>query len=89
MVICQGESEFEVSIRATDDGEWEGRIVEYNTSRLLPVLHLCHSWSTREAAIAGLTRRWQRLYPDEAVPNLRDAVIQTLVSTDSCSSRRP
>jgi hypothetical protein len=75
MLICQGESEFEVSIRATDDGEWEGRIVAYHTSRLLPVLHLCHSWSTREEVIAGVTRRWQRLFPDAAVPNFGDAVI--------------
>lgn len=83
MLICKGESEFEVSIRATDNGEWEGRIVAYNTSRLLPALHLCHSWTAREAAIAGVTRRWQRLFPHEAAPDFQDAVTETLAFPDS------
>jgi hypothetical protein len=74
MLICKGESEFEVSIQTTDEGEWEGRIVEYHTSRLVAALHLCHSWTACEAAIVGVTRRWQRLFPDEAAPDFRDAV---------------
>ena len=84
MLIAKGESAFEVSIRPTDDGEWEGRVVEHHANRLLPTLHLCHSWTAREAAIAGMARRWQRLFPDETAPDFQDAVIETLASTDSC-----
>ena len=85
MVIPKDESEFEVTIRATDDAEWEGRIVEYNTNRLFPTRHLCHSWNSLEAAIAGVTRRWQRLFPDEAeMPNFGDALTERCTSTDAC-----
>jgi hypothetical protein len=73
MLLIKGDSEFEVSIQEVD-GEWEGRIVEYNVSRLTPTLHLRHSWASREAALEGVKRRWQRLFPDEEVPNFRDAV---------------
>jgi hypothetical protein len=74
MLIPKGNSEFEISIRATDEGEWEGRIIEYNLSRVLPTSHLHHSWVSLEAALAGVTRRWQRLFPDEAPPDFRDAL---------------
>jgi hypothetical protein len=74
MLIRKDDSEFEVSIRLTDEGEWEGRIVEYHVSRLMPIPHLHHSWVSLEAALAGMTRRWQRLFPDETPPNFRHAV---------------
>ena len=73
MLIHRGESEFEIHICETD-GEWEGRIVEYNLSRLTPTLHLRHRWTSREAALAGVQRRWQRLFPDERVPGFEAAV---------------
>lgn len=79
MLIPKGESEFEIDIRATDDGEWEGRIVEYNVSRLMPTPHLRHSWMSLEAALAGVTRRWQRLFPDEDAPDFQDAVTGILM----------
>ena len=74
MLISKGDSEFEISIRATDEGEWEGRIIEYNLSRVLPTPHLHHSWISLEAALAGVTRRWQRLFPEEEPPDFRDAL---------------
>jgi hypothetical protein len=74
MLIRKDDSEFEISIRLTEEGEWEGRMIEYNMSRLMPTPHLQHSWVSLEAALAGMTRRWQRLFPDEAPPDFRDAV---------------
>jgi hypothetical protein len=77
MRIPKGDSEFEVSIHAADS-EWEGRIVEYNIGRLTPTLHLRHSWTSLEAALAGVQRRWQRLFPEDEVPDFRDAVSVSL-----------
>ena len=76
MLIARGDSEFEVNIHITEENEWEGQIVEYNMSRVLPTSHLRHSWVSLEAAIAGVTRRWQRLFPDEAAPDFREAISQ-------------
>jgi len=76
MLIARGDSEFEINICVTDEGEWEGRIVEYNMSRVLPTSHLRHSWVSLEAALAGVTRRWQRLFPDDVLPDFREAVSQ-------------
>jgi hypothetical protein len=81
MLIPKEESEFEVSIREAD-GEWEGRIVEYNISRVTPILHLRHSWTSLEAALEGVKRRWQRLFPDEDVPDFRHAVASSLSSPE-------
>ena len=50
MFVTRGESEFEVSIGAID-GEWEGKIVEYNLSRVVPIVHLCHNWISLDAAL--------------------------------------
>ena len=83
MLLIKGESEFEVSIREAD-GEWEGCIVEYNMSRLTPTLHLRHSWASLEAALEGVQRRWQRLFPDEAVPDFRAAVADSPSSPEGC-----
>lgn len=74
MLIARGDSEFEVNIYVTEEEEWEGQIVEYNMSRVSPTSHLRHSWVSLEAAITGVARRWQRLFPDEAVPDFREAV---------------
>lgn len=71
MVIAKGESEFEVCIRASA-GEWEARIVEHNLSRVTPTLHLLHSWPSPEAALAGVQRRWRRLFPDDPEEELPD-----------------
>lgn len=73
MVIVKGESEFDVSIRAVE-GEWEGHIIEHNIGRLIPTLHLRHSWISAEAALEGIRRRWQRLFPDDEPPDFRDAI---------------
>jgi hypothetical protein len=73
LLINKGENDFEVSIQEAD-GEWEGRIIEHNISRLTPTLHLRHSWMSLEAALEGVKRRWQRLFPDEEVPDFRDAI---------------
>lgn len=78
MFIPKGESEFEVCIRATE-GEWEGRIVEHNLSRVVPTLHLLHSWPSPEAALAGVQRRWRRLFPDEPeaeMPDFYEALVE-------------
>lgn len=77
MFVCRGDSEFEITIRPVD-GEWEGKIVEYQVSRLVPTVHLCHNWTSSAAAMAGVRRRWQRLFPadpDEALPELEDALV--------------
>jgi hypothetical protein len=76
MVVSRGESAFEVHICLTEEGEWEGRIVEYTTTRLMPTLHLRHSWTTLETALQGVTRRWQRLFPDEEAPDFLQAVTE-------------
>jgi hypothetical protein len=73
MMIIKEESEFEVSIHEVD-GEWEGYIIEHNVGRLTPTLHLRHSWISAEAALAGIRRRWQRLFPDEESPDFREAI---------------
>ena len=75
MQIVQGDSEFEVLILRTDEEEWEGRITEYNIIRLTPITHLRHSWTTLDAAVAGVTRRWQRLFPDDPAPDFHDAIV--------------
>jgi hypothetical protein len=41
---------------------------------VLPTPHLHHSWNSLEAALAGVTRRWQRLFPEEEPPDFRDAL---------------
>jgi hypothetical protein len=64
MLVNRNDSAFEICIYAVD-GEWEGKIIEYNMLRLLPTLHLQHRWTSQEAAIAGVQRRWQRLFPDD------------------------
>lgn len=73
MRIAKGESEFEVSVQV-EDGEWEGRIIEYNMARLTPTCHLLHRWTSQEAALTGLQRRWQRLFPHDDLPDFREAI---------------
>jgi hypothetical protein len=85
MLVTRGESEFEVSISLVD-GEWEGKIVEYNLSRVVPTIHLCHNWTSRDAALAGVQRRWQRLFPDEPDedrPELQGALIEPMPSSEA------
>jgi hypothetical protein len=82
MFVTRSESEFEVSI-SMRDGEWEGRIVENNLSRLVPTVHLCHNWTSLDAAVAGVRRRWQRLFPDEAEedrPDFQEALGESMPS---------
>src|SRR5215813_3119137 len=79
MFLTRGESEFEVSIRVVDN-EWEGKIVEYNLSRVVPTVHLCHNWRSLDDALAGVRRRWRRLFADECdadVPDFREALIES------------
>ena len=85
MRIPQGDSEFEVTIWEAD-GEWEGRIVEHNLSRLTPTMHLCHRWTSPEAALLGVQRRWQRLFPDEACPDFREAITLPLTPPEPYSA---
>lgn len=83
MLVTRGDSEFEVSISLVD-GEWEGKIVEYNLSRVVPTAHLCHNWTSRDAAVAGVRRRWQRLFPDEADedrPDFQEALSEPMPSS--------
>ena len=79
MFLTRGESEFEVSIRAVDS-EWEGKIVEHNLSRVVPTVHLCHNWRSPDDALAGVRRRWRRLFPDEGdadVPDFCEALVES------------
>ena len=71
MFLTRGESEFEVSIRVVDS-EWEGKIVEHNLSRVVPTVHLCHNWRSLDDALAGVWRRWRRLFPDERDADVPD-----------------
>jgi hypothetical protein len=83
MFITRGESEFEVSIGMVD-GEWEVKIVENNLSHVVPTVHLCHNWTSFDAALAGVRRRWQRLFPDEADedrPDFQEAVVESMPSS--------
>jgi hypothetical protein len=85
MFVTRGESEFEVSISIVD-GEWKGEIVENNLSHVVPIVHLCHNWTSRDAAIAGVRRRWQRLFPDEPDedrPDFQEALIESMPSSDA------
>ena len=82
MFVTRGESEFEVSIRMVD-GEWEGKIVEHNLSRVVPTAHLCHNWTSLDHALAGVRRRWQRLFPDERdadMPDFHEACVESAAS---------
>lgn len=79
MFITRGDSEFEVTLRAVD-AEWEGKIVEYALSRAVPIVHLCHNWTTSAAALAGVRRRWQRLFPEDTAADLPD--FQEAISED-------
>ena len=82
MFITRGESEFEVSISMVD-GEWECKIVENHMSRVVPIVHLCHNWTSLDAAVAGVRRRWQRLFPDEADadrPDFQEALGESISS---------
>jgi hypothetical protein len=88
MWVTRGESEFEVSISLVD-GEWEGKIVENNLSRVVPTVHLCHNWTSRDAALAGVWRRWQRLFPDELDedrPDFQEALVESMLSLDPRST---
>jgi hypothetical protein len=85
MLVPRGESEFEVSISLVD-GEWEGKIVENNLSRVVPTVHLCHNWTSCDAALAGVRRRWQRLFPDEPDedrPDFQEALSESMPSSDA------
>ena len=85
MLVTRGESEFEISISLVD-GEWQGKIVENNLSRVVPTVHLCHHWTSRDAAVAGVRRRWQRLFPDEPDedrPDFQEAFIEPIPSSDA------
>jgi len=89
MVVTRGESEFEVSIGPVD-GEWEGKIVEHNLSRVVPTVHLCHNWTSLEHALAGVRRRWQRLFPDERdadMPDFQAACVESVESLTPYASR--
>lgn len=82
MFVTRGESEFEVSIRPVES-EWEGKIVEYNGSRVVPTVHLCHNWTSLDHALAGVRRRWRRLFPDEReaeMPDFHEACVEPAVS---------
>jgi hypothetical protein len=84
MLVTRGDSEFEVSISLVD-GEWEGKIVEHNLSRIVPTVHLCHNWTSRDAALAGVRRRWQRIFPDEPDedrPDFQEALTEPMPSSD-------
>ena len=85
MFVTRGESEFEVSVGAVDS-EWEGKIVEYNLNRVVPTVHLCHNWTSLDAAVAGVQRRWQRLFPDELDedrPDFQEALVESMPSWDA------
>jgi hypothetical protein len=85
MLVTRGVSEFEVSISLID-GEWEGKIIEHNLNRVVPTVHLCHNWTSRNAAVAGVRRRWQRLFPDELNedrPDFQEALIEPMSSSDA------
>ena len=89
MFVTRGESEFEVSISMVD-GEWEGKIVEHNLSRLVPTVHLCHNWTSLDAAVTGVRRRWQRLFPDEADedrPDFQEALGEPISSLYASGDR--
>ena len=92
MFLTRGESEFEVSVRAVD-GEWEGKIVEHNLSRVVPTVHLCHNWTSLEDALAGVQRRWRRLFPEEGeadMPDFHEALDESALSgTPSASEEGP
>ncbi len=78
MFVNREESTFEMSIRAVD-GEWEGKIVEHTMVRLVPTVHLQHRWTSQEAAITGVQRRWRRLFPDETdalMPDVTAAIME-------------
>lgn len=93
MFVNREESAFEISIRAVD-GEWEGKIVEHSMVRLLPTVHLQHRWTSQEAAVTGVQRRWRRLFPDEAddlMPEMTAAIMEAAepVSDRNFLTERP
>lgn len=82
MLISTVDREFEVSIYEID-GEWEGHITEYSINLVTSVCHLRHRWTSLEAALAGLQRRWQRLFPDDPAPDFRAAIAYPVTLSSS------
>jgi len=85
MFVTRGESAFEVSISMVD-GEWEGKIVENSLSHVVPIVHLCHNWTSQDTAVAGVRRRWQRLFPDELdedQPDFQEALVKSMPPSDA------
>lgn len=82
MLISKMDSEYEVSIYEID-GEWEGLITEHNINRVTSVCHLRHRWTSLEAGLAGLQRRWHRLFPEDPSPDFRAAIDQPLTPSNS------
>lgn len=80
MIVSKEDRKFEVSLYETD-GEWEGRITEHNVNLVTSVCHLQHRWTSLEAALAGLHRRWQRLFPDDPTPDFRAAIDRPLTTS--------
>jgi hypothetical protein len=76
MLVERQDSAFEIRIY-TIENEWEGTIVEHTMLRMVPTVHLQHRWTSQEAAITGVQRRWRRLFPgesDDSMPDVTAAV---------------
>jgi hypothetical protein len=55
-------------------------------SHVVPIVHLCHNWTSLDAAVAGVRRRWQRLFPDEPDedrPDFQEAFNELMPSSDA------
>ena len=65
MVIFRDTRRFELTL-AEHQGTWVAKLQAFVPGRLYPTSYLLQQFTTRQAAIAALVRKWHILFPDEA-----------------------
>ena len=75
MVIFQDSRRFELTVEAQPEA-WTARLYEWVPGRLQPTLHVLRSFTTREAAIEALSRKWRVLFPEAEPLVWRDPAVR-------------
>ena len=64
MVLFRDARRFEITVEE-HDGLWSAKLQGFIPDRLSPTLYLLQQYTTRQAAIEALQRKWHLLFPDE------------------------
>jgi hypothetical protein len=64
MVLFRDTRRFEITVEE-HDGVWVAKLQGFIPDRLHPTLYLLQQFTTRQAAIEALQRKWHLLFPDE------------------------